>query len=581
MLGKRLAPVPLLVAGKTLDYHLTPDSFHAQLAAAAPTLFRDEDFGNLYSNRMGRPSVSPSQLALLLLLQHEAQVSDQEAINRSACDLRWATVLGTQAGEPLCAKSTLQEFRAQLTIHTELRAVFYASIAEAKRVGLLKGTALRIAVDTKPINGRGAVEDTFNLIASGIRQLGRAMAKHSARKFDDFLRANGLDRYAKSSLKGCADIDWSDEQARNALLTQVVGEARRLLSKATSPNPNIRAAAKLLEQLLLQDVETKKGDDGSEGSSVKAGTAKGRLPSATDPDVRHGRKSSSKRFNGHKADVAVDHDSQIIVGYNVLAGDAGDASGALELVNQVETNTDLKVAETTGDCAYGGGPTRKQFNDANRCLFAKVPKDTSTNGLFSKGVFVIDLNNSTVTCPAGHTTSRYHQESDGGKKFLFGSVCAGCPLRSLCTTAIPGRSVTVNPEEALIQDARNYQKTPEGRAHLRRRFVVEHRLARLGQLGIGQARYKGHRKTLFQLMMAAAIANFRLAWNHEAHLKPTGATNSKHDLSAHRHRNALYTMIERLMSKITAVLTANIQRRLRYQFRYGYATGKPTFRPRF
>src|SRR5580658_6655394 len=298
MLGKREAPKPLFGSDKKLVYELPPGSFHADLAAAAPTLFRDEEFSEIYAEHRGRPSVSPAQLALLLLLQHEAQVSDQEAINRSACDLRWSIVLGTQAGEPFCAKSTLQEFRSQLTIHAELRAIFNASIEEARRTGLLKGTALRIAMDTKPINGRGAVEDTFNLLASGIRQLGRAMAKHSARKFENFMRANGLDRYTKSSLKGCADIDWSDEQARNALLTQVVADARRVLSKATSPNANIRAAAKLLEQLLLQDVESKKGDGDSEQSNVRQGTAKGRVPSATDLDVRHGRKSASKRFNG-------------------------------------------------------------------------------------------------------------------------------------------------------------------------------------------------------------------------------------------------------------------------------------------
>lgn len=39
---------------------------------------------------------------------------------------------------------------------------------------------------------------------------------------------------------------------------------------------------------------------------------------------------------------------------------------------------------------------------------------------------------------------------------------------------------------------------------------MEHRLARLVQLGIRQARYFGREKTLFQLAMAAAVANFTL-----------------------------------------------------------------------
>jgi hypothetical protein len=39
--------------------------------------------------------------------------------------------------------------------------------------------------------------------------------------------------------------------------------------------------------------------------------------------------------------------------------------------------------------------------------------------------------------------------------------------------------------------------------------VVEHRLARLGQLGVGQARYRGRRKTRFQLLVLATLANLR------------------------------------------------------------------------
>jgi hypothetical protein len=100
--------------------------------------------------------------------------------------------------------------------------------------------------------------------------------------------------------------------------------------------------------------------------------------------------------------------------------------------------------------------------------------------------------------------------------FLFGAACADCPLRAQCTTNAKGRSVSVHPQEATLQAARAYQQSPEGRANLRRRVVVEHRLARLGQLGIGQARYFGRAKARFQLMMASSIANFRRTWNWEA-----------------------------------------------------------------
>jgi hypothetical protein len=565
MIGKRSTQMPLFEVGNVFDLKLDPGSFHAQLAKAAPRLFADEDFAAFYKDKTGRPSVAPSLLALATLLQHEAGISDEEAIARTAYDLRWAAVLRKEAGQPLCAKSTFQLFRAHLILHPQVQAIFQASIKEAKRTGLLKGQVLQIAIDTKPIRGRGAVQDTFNLLATGIRQLGRALAMQAGQKPDSFLSDNGLARYTQSSLKGSADIDWNDEAAKSALLTQMVEDARRLLLLASGSDPKVGEAAQLLGQLLLQDVEISKTDDGNEQASLKEGTAKGRIPSATDPEVRHGRKSASKLFNGHKADVAVDQDSQVIVAFDVLSGDAGDASDALSLVEQAEINTGLTVQETTGDCAYGGAPTREAFAEAGRDLLAKVPQEASRNGSFAKSAFDIDAQNHRVTCPVGHTTTTFQATPEGGKTFVFGGVCAECPLRSQCTTSKTGRSISVHPQEARLQAARAYQKTPEGKARLRQRVVVEHRLARLGQLGIGQARYLGRTKTRLQLMLASSLANFRWVWNQEARQKAISGSDG-FSLSARRLLNGCFGLLLACGSHFVSVTTIRAMARRSFHF---------------
>jgi hypothetical protein len=460
----------------------------------------------------------------MTVLQHEAGCSDAEAVARSAYDLRWAAVLGRSAGEPLCAKSTFQLFRAHLVLYDEVRTIFRRSIEEARRSGLLKSAALRIAVDTKPILGRGAVEDTYNLLGTGIQQLVRALAGAESVKASDWAGRHDLGRYFTSSLKGSGDLDWSDPEARRQFLNEIVVDGRRLLrlagaalaTLAQEPARQVREAASLLEQLLLQDVVETTQEDGKPGAAVKEGTAPGRIPSATDPEVRHGRKSKSKRFNGHKAAVAIEMETQIIVDCGVLAGDAPDAQGVLEQVERVEENTGQHVEQTTGDCAYGGGPTRQAFADAERELIAKVPQEPSNNGYFPKSAFVLDLVNDTVTCPGGETTGKFTAGEGGGKLFHFGACCQGCELRAHCTPSVGGRQVRVHPQEALIQAAREWQQTPEGRAVLRERVVAEHRIARLAQLRIGQARYVGRRKTRFQLLIAATIANLRRVWNWEA-----------------------------------------------------------------
>jgi hypothetical protein len=281
----------------------------------------------------------------------------------------------------------------------------------------------------------------------------------------------------------------------------------------------VQAAAQLLQDLLEQDVVETSGPDGPPTPSLREGTTPGRKPSATDEEQRHGRKSKSHRFTGHKASVAVDLDSQLIVGGEVLAGDAPDDTALLAQVQAVERATGLDVAVTVGDCAYGSGARRAEFAAAQRLLVAKVGQDSPNHGRFTKRHFVVlwgETEATSVRCPAGQTTTHYTREKERGQVFKFGKRCDGCPLREQCTSPTAGRTLRVHPQEPLLQAARAFQQTPAGRELLRERVAVEHALARLAGLGIGQARYRGREKTRFQLLLAATVANLRRLWNWQA-----------------------------------------------------------------
>ena len=166
-----------------------------------------------------------------------------------------------------------------------------------------------------------------------------------------------------------------------------------------------------------------------------------RVPSAHDPQMRHGRKSKSNRFDGHKAALAVDTDSQLVTAVGILSGNASDNTGALGLVERSEENTGIEVEETIGDAAYGDGATRQAFADAGRTLIAKVPARPE-KAHFPKEDFHIDLEAATCTCPAGQKTQslrvlNHRRNSPSGWKpawgFVFdGRVCRGCNLRSQC-----------------------------------------------------------------------------------------------------------------------------------------------------
>ena len=68
----------------------------------------------------------------------------------------------------------------------------------------------------------------------------------------------------------------------------------------------------------------------------------------------------------------------------------------------------------------------------------------------------------------------------------------------------------IHPQEALLQQARALQQSAHYDEYRARRVVVEHRLARLVQLGIRQSRYFGGVKTRFHLYLAATVTNLTL-----------------------------------------------------------------------
>ena len=466
MLGERSDQRGLWEADRLYLDHVGKDTFYGLLASLRGQLFRDSDFAEFYCADNGRDSVPPSLLATALLLQTHDKVSDAEAKARADFDIRWKVALGIEIEDRPFAKSTLQVFRAQLILHDKVREVFESSLRLARQSGYLKKRGMRVALDTTNILGRG----TVNLLADGVVKLLRTLASVEQTSVKEWAKAQGYGRYLGSSIKGESAIDWSDRKARSALLTTIVADADRLLEMARqaqvelpegSPErEGIVAAAELLGQLLLQSLPpTRSGDveRTGDGIGLKDGVSRDRMVSVHDPEMRHGHKSSSRRFDGHKAAIVVDTDTQLITAVEVLPGNAPDNLGALELVEGSEANTGVPVEEALGDAAYGDRNTRQAFADAGRTLIARVPGRPNRKH-FPKDDFRIDLNEVTCTCPAGRVTRKLlpagKRTGSTGRThrlqaFRFdAAVCGVCPLRPRCVAGSSGmgRTVQLHPQ---------------------------------------------------------------------------------------------------------------------------------------
>jgi hypothetical protein len=216
---------------------------------------------------------------------------------------------------------------------------------------------------------------------------------------------------------------------------------------------------------------------------IFAGTAPDRVISTVDPEARHGHKTAAHGFDGYKAHVAVDPDSEVICAAEVSRAATGDAVVAPTLLDDLTTDEQgggqAARAVVYGDSAYGTGTHLTWLDRQQLTPMVKAQLATAPGSRFTKDQFRIDLDAGTVTCPARVTTPILPAIRGGGRA-RFGVACSVCPLRNACTNSVRGRVVAIHPHEAELAAARTRQRDPAWQADYRAtRPKVERKLAHL------------------------------------------------------------------------------------------------------
>jgi transposase len=497
----RVAPQGSLLETRHVRRHIvTKGSFYERLADHGHEIVSDDDFAHLYSQRTGRPSIPPSVMVRAMLCATHDRTSDAETSRRTRVDADWKAAMGVDDEFTGIAPRTFSLMRSRMVVHDADAELFAKTIEKAVAAGILKGKLTAI-IDSSPVHGAGAVADTYELIRGFMRQVVRAAGERLGEE------ARSI---AEPFCGPKPDIDWQDPAARKAHLGDLVAAGMALLVEAAAiEDPAVAAPAELLAQVIDQDVE------GGEAASaqIRHGVAANRVISHSDPEMRHGRKSASRRFDGHKLDVIGDEDSELILGVEVRAANAGDGEGAVGLLEAVQGLDGVEVETLLGDMAYSDGDVREAVEAAGAELVAKVPPVTNS-GRFPKTDFAIDTGAGTVTCPAGVTTSEAKKAKDhkgrSGLEFRFPTAtCATCPLRERCVGGTKGRSIFVGRHHDRMAAARAAQVEPATKALLRQRSKIERKIDHLQDLGMRQARYRGRRRTRLQALLAATVANFK------------------------------------------------------------------------
>jgi len=482
-------------------HDLFDDAFEAELAA----MYRDSG--------AGKDPVPPALLAMATLLQAYHGMSDAEAVEMTVVDLRWQLVLDRLgADEPAFSQGALSDFRARLIRHDMDRRLLERTVALAQSTKAFDAKklpkTLRVAIDSMPLEGAGRVEDTINLLAHAARKVIRAAAAVLDRTAEDIARAAGAPMLGESSIKKALDLEWSDLQQKAGAVVTIVEQldaletwvAKHLPEQAKHPPLSDLLAT--LRQLRDQDLEP---DPSGGGARIRDGVAPDRRVSVEDAEMRHGRKSKSKRFNGYKRHIAADLDTDLILACAVTPANRPEEEAAPLLRDDIARLPErCEIASLHIDRGYIGSVLVNDVLDRRGEVLCK-PWVARNGKLYSKSDFVINMRNRTIQCPAGEI-----EHFEPGSVVEFDpEACARCPQRARCTMASPasGRTVSIAEDEQLQHRLRKLTAAPKGRQRLRERVAVEHRLAHLGRKQGRRARYLGVRKNLFDVRRAAAIVN--------------------------------------------------------------------------
>jgi transposase len=524
MLGRR-DPQRSFFDVQSLPHRVPADSFYGRMGAVNGVLFSDDDLAMMYCPDNGRPSIPPSVMSGATLLQFHDDVSDAEAVERLKFDMRWKVALNLPLDYPGFDPTCFTYFRHRLIENGQERYAFDRFIAVGREAGFIPDR-VTLLTDTTHVKGAGAVQDTYTLLRQGMRKLLKAAGFHLSNKRQGLSSQTRilLERYVDQDHK--ADIDWADPQQRAAELQVLFEDAEAVLALAAEQidDDEVRYLGWLLTKILGDDLVV---DDQGQ-AQLGQGTAPDRIISFTDPEMRHGRKSSAHLFNGFKTSVSTDQHSEMILDIADVTASGSDGAQLLPVVERVEAQTHVTVERAIADGAYGSGANRAACDQyPSHAVDLLSPLARPTDPEVDKSAFQIDLEALTATCPKGHTvTAQRGGKQDEQQTWLFTfprATCEACPLFERCVRSKKtGRTVRTRAYEDYLQAARLRQQTAEFDLLYRLRAAVERKIAELVQRGLRDTRYVGERKRQLQRLWTGAAVNlkrlFRLAEAQEVDL---------------------------------------------------------------
>jgi transposase len=427
-------------------------------------------------------------------------------IEATTMDRRWQWVLAWLDTEtPPFSQGPLVAFRQRLSAQHMDRCLGARTVALAATSGALGPRQLRAALASSPLWGAGRREETYNLWGHALRKAVGGIARQQGRGLHAVAEEASASLRAASSLKAAVELDWDDPRAPLHALTRMLDALSAVepwLAIHPAPAavaPQVAASLAVAEQVRTPDLPA--APHGT--PTLRQGVAAERRISVEDAEMRHGRKSRSLLVDGDKRHGLRDLASRLSVAVGVTPAHASEASvtdaSEADWAAQQCTLRALHI-----DRASRARPLVQQRSETLTIFCQAWPVRQGPS--LPTTAFQLDWERHELRCPGGETVPC----TVGGVVKFPAATCGHGAVRERCPASAAGRSVSIHPDDALLQELRERQQTPQGRAQVRERVAVEHALAHVGHWQGRRARYRGVRKNVFDLRRCAVVHNLHV-----------------------------------------------------------------------
>ena len=473
---------------------LKPGSIYEFLSKNRRRLFPDEKFTHLYPSKLGRPSIPPSTIASIMVLQTLEGLSDREAMEQVRLNLSWKMALGLRLDDEGFSPNVLTYWRNKIAKSDSPHLIFELAKEVVQNSSILSGKNKRV-LDSTVLADCVLTQDTFSQIVAQIKRVRRSIPS-----LGNVSLSQVVD-YSSSERK--PSIDYRDPGEKEEAISLLVADATSLIDAASELEltSEQQDAVGLLGLVAFQDVEIV---DELEGRFKLANrVARDRIVSSVDPDARHVHKSRKAYLDGYRGHIAIDPETELITSSSLEKGNMSDAQVGVKLL--LDEKESLKVY---GDSGYSQGEFFRHLDENGHSQVIKPrPLHMAVEDGFSIDDFLIDETSNTVSCPASHVVAITQKGRASFSKF-----CGTCPLRKSCTRSKRGRTITFGPNHKYNQQARsNFKDSFVKDDYNATRPSVERIHAQMKRkMPSSKIRYRGILKNDIYYCLIAAVWNLKV-----------------------------------------------------------------------